>query len=142
MQITFNLPNVFYPGADRAENSAELKGLLDYLIGSNMRYLTSNSFRKRPVPSLYRSRVRYGRTTWWENIPALYRRGYGDCKSLTAALIAEYRLSGIQCEPVHRFFNGQNGATNYHILVQVDGKTGFEDPSKVLGMGKNENAHF
>jgi hypothetical protein len=140
MQIVFNLPNVFYPGSDRAENSKALLELLNGLIAQNIVYLTSNSYLKNPVPPLYRSKVRYGRTTWWENIPALYKRGYGDCKSLTAALIAEWRLKGIECEPVHRFYSLENGATNYHILVQhIDG---FEDPSKKLGMGSNENAYF
>lgn len=140
MQIVFNLPNVFKPGSNRAENSKALLGLLNGLIAQNITFLTSNSNLKRPVPPLYRSRVRYGRTTWWENIPALYSRRYGDCKSLSCALIAEWRIAGIACEPVHRWIEAPNGATFYHILVQYEG--GFEDPSKVLGMGKNENAHF
>ena len=140
MQIVFNLPQVFSQGSDRAENSLVLRALLDNLIRINLIYLACESDRGRPVPSLYRSGVRYGRTVWWEPIPALYERGFGDCKSLTAALIAEYRNEGIPCNPVHRWIDGPNGTTNYHILVQTE--RGFEDPSKVLGMGKDENAYF
>lgn len=82
----------------------------------------------------------YARTQVWEPIPALYKRGYGDCKSLTAALIAQYRLAGKKARPVFRFVPRPDGGTDYHILVQTE--RGFEDPSKVLGMGKNEVAKF
>lgn len=140
MQIIFNLPQVFGEGSDRAENSLVLKQLLDTLISINIVYLKNQQLAKRAVPPLYRSGVRYGRTIWWEPIPALYARRFGDCKSLTAALIAEYRLRGIPAEPVHRWITSPTGATFYHILVQTD--KGFEDPSKVLGMGKDENAYF
>ena len=117
-----------------------LRILLDTLIFINLAYLENHA-----VPSLYDSGVVYGRTTLWEPIPALYARGYGDCKSLSAALIAEYRRKGIDCSPVFRWIRRPNdgyrkGETDYHILVQT--ARGFEDPSKVLGMGRNENAHF
>lgn len=139
MQITYSLPHVFFPGSSQVENARVLKILLDMLIGLNESYLKNHA-----VPNLYRSGVVYGRTQVWEPIPALYARGYGDCKSLTAALIAEYRKNGIVCQPVFRWIRSKDpnkiGSTDYHILVQTN--KGFEDPSKVLGMGKNENAHF
>jgi hypothetical protein len=86
--------------------------------------------------------VVYGRTKLWEPIPALYQRGYGDCKSLTAALIAQYRKKRIACEPVFRWVRKpeRQGETDYHILVHTD--KGFEDPSKVLGMGADENSNY
>jgi len=141
MQITFSLPHVFYPGSNRDEDADALRDSLDYLIRLNLSFL-----RHTAVAPLYQSGVRYGRTTIWDTIPALYKRGYGDCKSLTAALVAQYRIARIDCAPVFRWVrrNDGSGSTDYHILVQVapskQNPDGFEDPSKVLGMGKNENA--
>jgi hypothetical protein len=141
MRITFDLPHVFFPGSDQEENAHALGILLACLVRLNRAYLRNHS-----VPALYQSGVVYGRTQVWDTIPALYQRGYGDCKSLTAALIAEYLQKGIACKPVFRWMPRQDGSgnTDYHILVlKESGKSGvFEDPSKVLGMGQNENAHF
>ncbi len=137
MDITFNIPHVFHPGSSQEDNAYALRDLLDCLIQLNLVYLRSNA-----ALGLYHSGVRYGRTQIWDTIPALYERGYGDCKSLTAALIAEYRMKGIACSPVFRWIErgDGSGAVDYHILVQT--AKGFEDPSKVLGMGQNENAQF
>src|SRR5574338_1109732 len=137
MQITYSLPHVFFPGASPVENARVLRVLLDMLIELNRVYLLSHT-----PPALYRSGVVYGRTKEWEPIPALYARRYGDCKSLSAALIAEYRHKGIACEPVFRWVRKpeREGHTDYHILVPT--KDGFEGPSKVLGMGKDENSNY
>lgn len=135
MEITFNLPHVFLPGSHRDDNALALNCLLECLVGINICLLQHHSY-----PTLYRSGVVYGRTQIWETIPALYRRGYGDCKSLSCALIAQYRLAGVECEPVFRFVDRRDGGTDYHILVQTASR--FEDPSKVLGMGARENARF
>lgn len=139
MQITYNLPHVFNPAASQAENAQVLRVLLDCQIGINLVFLKNHA-----AVDLYHSGVVYGRTRIWDCIPALYQRGYGDCKSLSAALIAQYRRKGIECAPVFRWIKSSNpnriGETDYHILVQT--AKGFEDPSKVLGMGRNENAYF
>ena len=141
MQITFNLPHVFYPGSNRDEDADALRDSLDYLVRLNLSYLRHNA-----VVDLYHSGVVYGRTTAWDTIPALYNRGFGDCKSLTAALVAQLRVQGIECEPVFRWVvrDDGSGATDYHILVRRPKSPqfpdGFEDPSKVLGMGRNENS--
>jgi len=82
--------------------------------------------------------VRYGRTKLWEPIPALYARGYGDCKSVATARIAELRRQGIEAKPVFRWVERPGGIRDFHILVQKGDE--FEDPSKILGMGKDENA--
>jgi len=133
MLISFNLPHVFNGTAPAEENAWSLQALLDCLVTLNRAYL-----RTHAVPPLYRSGVRYGRTSFWEPIPALYKRGYGDCKSLSAALIAEYQMAGIEAKPVFRWVKRSDGTsgTDYHILVQT--AKGWEDPSKVLGMGQNE----
>ena len=135
MIFEFNLPHVFNQSSSRDENAAALKALLDCLIALNVAFLDSNS-----AAPLYGSGVRYGRTTIWETIPALYQRGYGDCKSLTAALVAERRKQGILANPVFRWIRNDKGGINYHILVQT--ADGFEDPSRALGMGRNENAYM
>jgi len=127
----FTLPHVFSGDSDPKENAYALRIMLECLIGLNRAYLRSHS-----APSLYRAGVRYGRTQDWCPIPELYSRGFGDCKSLTAALIAEYRMKGIAAEPVFRWVaNAQRTGNNYHILVQTN--KGFEDPSKVLGMDQH-----
>lgn len=139
MQIVYNLPHVFYPGSNRADNAAVLDAMLTMLIRINMSYLISMKKRGHAVPSLYGSGVVYARTIWWESIPALYNRGFGDCKSLTCAKVAEDRLQGIDARAVFRF-NPKPNSTDYHILEQLPG--GYHDPSKVLGMGQDENAYF
>lgn len=138
MDITFSIPHVFYPGSDQDENAYALRALLDCLVRLNRGYLRSHS-----VPTLYRSGVRFGRTKEWDSIPALYAKKVGDCKSLSAALIAEYLEQGIPCRPGFRWIPGSNGQMLYHILVQT--ANGWEDPSKKLGMldgGRNENDWF
>jgi len=133
MRIIYDLPHVFNPLADPKENAYVLSALLDCLVSINEAYL-----RDHTVLDLYHSGVVYGRTEHWDCIPALYAKGYGDCKSLSAALIAQYRKKGIEAEPVFRWIRNSGGGTDFHILVQTI--KGFEDPSKVLGMGRNENA--
>lgn len=134
MQITLNLMHVFHPGSPSVDNALALEALLDCMVALNLAFLRTHPGTK----PLYSSGVRYGRTRIWEPIPALYARGYGDCKSLATARVAELRLSGIECKPVYRWVTRPNGVRDFHILVQT-GDT-FEDPSKTLGMGENENS--
>ena len=99
--------------------------------------------RKHTVLPLYQSGVRYAKTQKWLSIPALYRDGLGDCKSLTTALVAEYRHNKIFANPVFRFVENPQkgpGILDYHILVQTS--TVFEDPSKRLGMPHSEIQKF
>ncbi len=140
MEIIFNFPHVFSPDSDPVENAYVLKASLDYLVRVNLIFL-----RNHVCPALYRSGVVYGRTIKWEPIPALFApkergRAYGDCKSLSAALIAEYYMQGKESKPVFRFVRNAKGGLDFHILVETI--HGVEDPSKVLGMGKNENERF
>ena len=65
--------------------------------------------------------------------------------SLACALIAQYRLQGIVAEPTFRFlppfFEGTKFEyTLFHILVQTP--SGYEDPSKELGMLAQEYKPF
>lgn len=135
MEIRFDLPHVYRPGANPVENAFALRALMNALIELNLAFL---KFHPR-TPSLYQSGVVYARTITWDTIPALYLKRFGDCKSLTAALVAERRFRGEKAKPVFRFAANETGGEDYHILVQTP--SGFEDPSKRLGMG-NEADHF
>ena len=142
MLISYNLPHVFYPGSDKLLNARTLRASMDYMVTMNRIFLEESKRLRHAVPTLYSSGVVYDRTTWWEPIPALYQRGYGDCKSLSAAWIAQARfLKGIHTRPVFRCVDNADGTTDYHILVELPNGT-FEDPSKVLGMGADEVAKF
>jgi hypothetical protein len=132
VDITFGIKYAFGPGSDSVDNARALKALLEGLILLNRAYLIGH-----PAPNLYTSGVVYDRTTIWDTIPDLLHRGYGDCKSLSAYQIAMYRHRGIEALPVFRFFTNPDGSTDYHILVQT--ANGYECPSRVLGMGRNEN---
>lgn len=137
MDITFNIPHAFSPDSPLDENSDVLRILLDCLVQLNLAYLRSHS-----VQALYQTGVRYGRTLLWEPIPAVLARGYGDCKSLAPWLIAEMTKRGIPCHPVFRFIYRDDGSgeLDFHILVMRNDTSEFLDPSRVLGMGRNENA--
>ncbi len=132
----WDLPHVFNVGTDRQLNAVVLRALLDCLVDISTAYLSYHP----DTPALYDSGVRYGRTKTWYPTPTLFAMQFGDCKSLTAALIAEYRMKGIDCSPVFRWVVNSHGVTDFHILVQTP--HGFEDPSKVLGMGEDELSYF
>jgi hypothetical protein len=141
MQITFDLSHVFHPNSSRVEDAEVLRFLLDTLIRINVAYLRHHP-NTRP---LFKSGVVYDRTDVWDSLPALYARGYGDCKSLTAARVAELHVAGVKALPTFRWkfrddTNVGSSPKDYHILVQT--LSGYEDPSKILGMGKDENAYF
>jgi hypothetical protein len=138
-QLVFALPHVFHPGSDLGENAAALEPLLECLCDIDLAYRRYHPSRV----SLYDSPVYYERTVVWDTTPALYSRGYGDCKSLTATRVSEYRAAGREARPVFRFLppdQNQKGQFQYHILVL--GPYGFEDPSKIKGMAKHENSYF
>ena len=132
MNIPFELSHEFSEESTSEENAFALKVLLDALILLDIGYLRT----RRNVPLLYASGVRYKRTRDWLTIESMYRRGYGDCKSLAAALIAErFVHDGIVCLPSFRDLMRPGGLTDFHILVMCpDGS--FEDPSKVCGMAQ------
>lgn len=133
MLVPVNCAHVFLPDTSKVDNALALRALLDCLVNLNIAYLKHHT----ALP-LYRSGVVYRRTLEWDPIPCLYERGFGDCKSLACALIAEYRMQGIPAEPSFRFLppfhkGTPDEYTLFHILVETN--SGFEDPSKELGMG-------
>lgn len=139
-QVTFDLPSLFNAGSHPLENAEAIQGLLCCLIELNVLFL-----RMFPnAPKLYDSGIVYDRTDVWDTIPALYGRRYGDCKTLSCALVAERSVAGRRAIPVFRWLPNVDVNSpyhvNYHILVLSE--FGWEDPSKVCGMTDNENAHF
>jgi len=135
-KAVFRIPFAFYPGALETVNARALQTLMTCLTDLDVDFLIRNPNARL----LADSTVVYARTLEWDTLPALFLRGYGDCKSLTAARCAEYKRVGRECRPVFRFIKRSTGALDFHILVQTG--AGFEDPSKEHGMGSNENAHF
>ena len=139
--ITIDASNFFQPKASRVEKALALRSFLDNLISLNQVYLHYHP----GTPGLYQTGVFYKRDPIWRPIPSLYENGFGDCKSLACALVAEYRLRGIAAEPTFRFlppfFEGTKFEyTLFHILVQTP--SGYEDPSKELGMLAQEYKPF
>jgi len=133
MIVTMDLPHVFSTGSTDLENAKALKALMTALIDLDVAYLQHHQ-----APKLYASHVVYGRTQEWETIPAVLARRYADCKSLAAWRVAELRKEDTRADAVFRWKARNNGIKDFHILVVTP--KGYEDPSKVLGMGSNEVA--
>jgi hypothetical protein len=138
--VAIQLPHVFLPGSSPEENAEVLQALVEMLVAVDRAYLSNARRLGRRLPALYDADVRYVRTDDWLPTPVLYWQKFGDCKSLTAARIAEMRDQGKVAKPVFRFLERPEG-TMYHILVQ-NGVGSFEDPSKVCGMGQDEFSYF
>jgi hypothetical protein len=137
MDIIYDIDYAFFPESSSVDNAHALWTLVNTLVRLNRLY---RRLYRGQVPSLYRSGVYYrrvpkGQPDKWLPIPALYKRGWGDCKSLAPARIAEILESGHKAEPVFRYNPRADGALDFHILIQTTAnQTGWEDPSKILGM--------
>lgn len=120
-----------------AYRNRALQLALWFLIHQNELYLQHHP----ETPPLYRSGVRYAEEPFgyesWPNIPVILRRGAGDCEDLVAWRVAELRAQGIPARPSWNFrdLSGPHGEYRlYHIRAWIPG-VGFEDPSRILGMG-------
>lgn len=128
--VVFSIDNAFGLHSSKHQNAAALETLLACLCALDRIWLEYHGHDY--TPGLYESGVYYARTIVWDTIPALYGRGFGDCKSLSACLIAQLRQQGIWCRPVFRY-KGDPSATMFHILIMLsDGS--WIDPSADLGM--------
>ena len=129
--VVFSIGDAFYAQAPKSSNATALRALLDCLVELDVIYLEA-----RPnTPGLYEARVFYHfmpTRAPWDTIPTLFSRGYGDCKSLAAARIAELRRHGQTAIPVFRFVKNHWG-TMFHILLLHNNGT-WECPSRILGM--------
>jgi len=115
-----------------------MRGLLMALAAADASYLRAHP----ETPPLYEAGVVYrpeerGQEVW-QTIPFMLRRGYGDCEDLASWRIAELRVrDGIHAVPRLTWRPRPHGRL-YHITVALpDGR--FEDPSRVLGMGRHDD---
>lgn len=129
--VAFGIDDAFRVRASKSKNAIALGALLDCLIDLDLVYLSAYP----STPGLYNSGVVYRLMPTeapWDTIPTLYTRGYGDCKSLVAARIAELRRAGRVARPVFRHIKDGWG-TMYHILI-LHSNGHWECPSRALGM--------
>lgn len=135
--VVFGVDDAFHPRASKEENSKALRALLDCLIELDLLCLQGMP----QLPGLYHTGVFYHlmpAMAPWETTPTLYRRGFGDCKSLVAARIAELRRQGHSAIPVFRHMTSGWG-TMFHILI-LHGNGQWECPSRALGMRTAQEA--
>ena len=87
------------------------------------------------LPPLYHAGVRYQREPRgrerWQLAPQTYADGVGDCEDLATWRAAELRLAGVDARPVVY----RAGRRQLHVVVATP--DGYEDPSRVLGMGRH-----
>jgi hypothetical protein len=133
--VVFRIDRAFNTRSSKQENAIALEVLLAALCALNRIWLQCYP----GTPPLYATPVFYERTVVWDTIPALLSRGFGDCKSLTACEIAEFRESGVWCRPVFRF-QGDPSAIMFHILIMFEDGT-WKDPSAERGMHSYQETH-
>lgn len=141
MPVTFQVDLFQADPIDTKRSTTVLLILLEALVQADTLYLLSEMQRGVPLEnlSIYKSEVVYklddrGQNDWLD-IPNLKRRGFGDCKSLSAWRIAELRHAGVQARPFIRWPKMHKDPTRrvLHALVRwPDGR--IEDPSMALGM--------
>lgn len=126
--VVFTIDHAFKPRGSNLVNAAALETLLTCLTCLDSIWLR---YHPRTIP-LYDTGVYYARTVVWDTIPALYARGNGDCKSLSACRAAELRRQGVWVRPTFRH-KRRVSSTMFHILLMFADASN-EDPSKALGM--------
>jgi hypothetical protein len=111
-----------------------IKPLLVANVIINRFYLRANPH----TPPLYAAGVRYQNedpTKGYEDfaiIPAIMKRGWGDCDDLCPWRVAELQEQGENAKIRIKWKTTPNGKL-YHIQVRrADGR--IEDPSRILGM--------
>lgn len=140
--------SLFLGEQDRERSERAMHFLLHALCCINYEYL-----RTYGAPPLYRSGVRYDNARAgkkeWQDIPKTLALRNGDCKDLACWLVAEDWRRGVRSRPFIRYktkqYRDAQGRTHnfslYHVLVQRPGGA-LEDPSRALGMGRDEWAPF
>lgn len=98
--------------------------------------LNASIMRRRRLPPLYESGVRYQREALlngrpreqWLTAPFVLERGFGDCEDLATFRAGELIVQGIEARAIARPSN-----IGFHIVVRYPDGT-IEDPSRKLGM--------
>ncbi len=128
--------DLFNGESDRNRSQRSLLWLMEALVSINREYL--RSFPR--TPRLYEAGVRYvgeeDGAEDWQAVPAVIRNAGGDCEDLACWRVAEQLEAGVSCRPFIRWRRYGDGFYLYHVLVEYPGGR-MEDPSRVLGMGKD-----
>ena len=137
---------IFTEAWSQTASEKVLDMILELLVQIDILYLRLNP----KTPKMYESGVRYHHDSikdeWFSTCEALHER-LADCKGLSAWLVAEYRVSGIDpgakcCKKFAVIDDPTIGKlVLYHVMVQRSDGT-IEDPSRKLGMNKPEPDGF
>lgn len=97
---------------------------------------------KGSIPPLYRAGVRYrseppDRDTFADLVRVL-QQGHGDCAHLACWRVAELREAGERAT-LRVTWKVSPSKRLFHVLVRRGDGVTIEDPSRILGMGKNGN---
>ncbi len=137
--------SLFADPANRADDEASLRDLLDLVVKFNVRFFT-NMRRRGHVPlSVYAARLRYipeaqGIEDWCDAGQVLHRGG-GDCEDLACYQVGWLKFTGEDPRAKAKIVSQEQTCPSrtrppcrqYHILVER-GNGKIEDPSAVLGM--------
>lgn len=102
---------------------------------ANVELMKEYKRRGRTVPPLMEAGVRWRRRPpeRFSLFPTVLRRKHGDCDQLASWRAAELQLKGIKAKAVPKWIKPNL------MHVQVKWPSGrIEDPSRLLGMGKNQ----
>lgn len=113
--------------------SRVVRALTEVGVYVNRLHLRAN----RKAPSLYDAGIVYRAeppgVEELVDIPALLRRGHGDCMQLVAWRVAELREQGERASVALTRPKRSHNRRYFHVVVRrANGKT--EDPSRLLGM--------
>jgi hypothetical protein len=139
--VTFQVDLFKQDPVDTERSTVVLLLMLEALVGADTLWLAEQMKHGKTLEelSIYKSPVIYKLderdSNDWLDIPNLLRRGYGDCKSLSAWRIAELRMAGVSARPFIRWPESalQPKRRVLHALVRWPGGK-IEDPSLALGM--------
>lgn len=140
--IQFDL-GLFMDPTDTMRTRKNLLALMHALVFINISFLKKMADAGHPVPSIYKSGVRYREedgTEIWQDIPTIIARmqagdttGGPDCEDLACWRCAELNFAGIHAKPYIKWRNSGPKMSIMHAVVQwPDGR--IEDPSAALGM--------
>lgn len=140
MKVNVRFENERLKSSD-ADYARCVRALCELAVMSNRSYLHSHP----RTPALYESGVVYqnepiGLPDELVDIPAIRRKGWGDCLHLVAWRVAELRENGedakprITCKRMKKNVRGKiKNIRMFHVLVRrADGSV--ECPSRILGM--------
>lgn len=112
--------------------AADVADALEAHVRASARDLARHARAGRPLPPLYRARVRYDASDAgerWQVPSETYARRRGDCEDLAAWRAAELRLNG---EPARVVVYRSRPGVLHAVVRRGDGR--IEDPSRRLGM--------